>query len=51
MIEKFIINRTSPDDLTKVLFAVLDKQAEDFVTKLWKELIFNLLKLENKLDL
>ena len=51
MIEKFIINRTAPDVMSKFLNQILDKQAERFVMDLWIELIFNQLKLENGVEL
>ena len=44
MIYKKVANRESPQEIIKKVEKILDEDAEDFVMKLWRMIIFELLK-------
>lgn len=46
MIIKKLINAETPEMILKKVEIILEEDAEEFVVKLWRMLIFELLKLE-----
>lgn len=47
VIESRLFKSSEPEKIVRKLSELLDDEAEDFVIKLWKVLIFELLKLKN----
>lgn len=50
MILKKLANRESPKDILKKVKIVLEDDAEDFVVKMWRFIIFEMLKLEHNIS-